>query len=135
LLEAHADDRHSVTALFVEANRALHQSGDARDLIGGARLPDALAVLSGGLHAVHHHREADAVDPRFLPDQGPHGLADLVVGGFLLPRFLRAGALVAGIRVRQVVLHGDGAGLFLGLAGGIDALRAARHLAVRIVAF
>ena len=51
----------------------------------GARLPGRLAVGAGLVDAVHHHRQADAVDLRLLADQGADGLADFVVGGLLLP--------------------------------------------------
>ena len=58
--------------------------GDAVEFLRRARLPACLPSAPT-LSAIHHHRQADAVDLRLLVDQRADGLADFVVGGFFLP--------------------------------------------------
>ena len=91
-------------------------------------LPSGPACLG----AVHHDRETDPVDLRLILDQRPNRLADLVIGGFLLACFLRAGALLTSIGVRQVVLHRHCLRRFSALRCGVHRLRAARHLSIRV---
>src|SRR4051794_12544659 len=67
--EPQADDLDVIAALLVVADRATHQSGDARELLARARRPNGLAIRAGRFRAVDHHSEADTPDLRLLADQ------------------------------------------------------------------
>ena len=69
--EAHARHLDVVAALLVEPDRALHQAGDAIQLLRRTRLPDMLAIRADAVRAIDHHREAHTLDLRLLADQRP----------------------------------------------------------------
>ena len=123
--ERHTDNLHLIPTLLIEADRRLHQCGDAVEVF-----------LLRHLRGIDHDRQTDAGDLWLLMDQSADGLADFIVGGFLPLVVLCAWpAVVRGRCVGQIILYrygGSGLGRFALIR---HALLAARDLPVWVVTF
>ena len=135
--ELHVDDFDAVAAGLGIADGGADQGEDLGDFIGRARRIGRGAGRIGGVDAIDHHGDREALDGAGFGDGGLGGLGDLVIGDFFARRALfgGAGATRGGRSAGQLIGHGHLAAIGAGEVFRFADLAGADDLGFRVEGF